>query len=234
MFSLYRPWCKVPCTHMLQNIIISSSLNFCFLVQGKPSTLNPMCAVLVLSALSWGTTAGLSCENMLLFGIQLTIIYACQHIWQLSFWYFFCHTGKGWYGKCKSWSPFQQCHCKFHYHFSFQFMYIISSLNSVQFQLTFLNAMCVDQVNQYLEDYERALRGFEAASIRDPGLHADHEVNKLVNLLGKLEDLIVNKVCIYCKIPVFVFSISCSSMVELFLVSRAFFFEYFDLYLSAC
>lgn len=48
-------------------------------------------------------------------------------------------------------------------------------------------------VNQYLEDYERALRGFEAASIRDPGLHADHEVNKLVNLLGKLEDLIVNK-----------------------------------------
>ena len=110
-------------------------------------------------------------------------------------------------------------------------MYIISSLNSVQFQLTFLNAMCVDQVNQYLEDYERALRGFEAASIRDPGLHADHEVNKLVNLLGKLEDLIVNKVC---KIPVFVFSISCSSMVELFLVSRASFFGSFDLYLSAC
>lgn len=50
------------------------------------------------------------------------------------------------------------------------------------------------QVHQYLEDYERALRGFEAASVRDPGLHADHEVNKLVNLLGKLEDLIVNKV----------------------------------------
>lgn len=48
-------------------------------------------------------------------------------------------------------------------------------------------------VHQYLEDYERALRGFEAASVRDPGLHADHEVNKLVNLLSKLEDLIVNK-----------------------------------------
>ena len=113
-------------------------------------------------------------------------------------------------------------------------MYIISSPNSVQFQLTFLNAMRVDQVNQYLEDYERALRGFEAASIRDPGLHADHEVNKLVNLLGKLEDLIVNKVCIYCKIPVCVFSISCFSMVEYFQVSRAFFFGYFDLYLSSC
>lgn len=52
------------------------------------------------------------------------------------------------------------------------------------------------QVHQYLEDYERALRGFEAASVRDPGLHADHEVNKLVNLLSKLEDLIVNKVCL--------------------------------------
>jgi hypothetical protein len=53
------------------------------------------------------------------------------------------------------------------------------------------------QVHQYLEDYERALRGFEAASVRDPGLHADHEVNKLVNLLSKLEDLIVNKVCLW-------------------------------------
>lgn len=84
-------------------------------------------------------------------------------------------------------------------------MYIISSLNSVQFQLTVLNAMGVDQVNQYLEDYERALRGFEAASIRDPGLHADHEVNKLVNLLGKIEDLIINKVCTHCKNPVHVF-----------------------------
>lgn len=94
--------------------------------------------------------------------------------------------------------------------------------------------MRVDQVNQYLEDYERALRGFEAASIRDPGLHADHEVNKLVNLLGKLEDLIVNKVCIYCRNPVCVFSTRCSSMIEYFLVSRTVFWGYFDLYLSAC
>ncbi|KAH8968492.1 hypothetical protein BDL97_03G130400 [Sphagnum fallax] len=48
-------------------------------------------------------------------------------------------------------------------------------------------------VHQYLEDYERALQKFEAASIRDPGLHAEHEVSKLVNLLSKLEDLTVNK-----------------------------------------
>jgi predicted transcriptional regulator len=49
-------------------------------------------------------------------------------------------------------------------------------------------------VHQYLEDYERALQRFEAASIRDPGLHAQHEVSKLVNLLSRLEDLTVNKV----------------------------------------
>ncbi|CAM6028933.1 unnamed protein product [Sphagnum balticum] len=48
-------------------------------------------------------------------------------------------------------------------------------------------------VHQYLEDYERALQRFEAASIRDPGLHAQHEVSKLVNLLSRLEDLTVNK-----------------------------------------
>ena len=57
--------------------------------------------------------------------------------------------------------------------------------------------MAYEQVHQYLEDYERALRGFEAASVRDPGLHADHEVNKLVSLLGQLEDLITNKVCLW-------------------------------------
>jgi len=48
-------------------------------------------------------------------------------------------------------------------------------------------------VHQYLEDYERALQRFEAASICDPGLHAQHEVSKLVNLLSRLEDLTVNK-----------------------------------------
>lgn len=48
-------------------------------------------------------------------------------------------------------------------------------------------------VNRYLEDYERALKGFQAASLRDPGLHADEEVDKLVKLLAKLEDSVVNK-----------------------------------------
>jgi hypothetical protein len=51
----------------------------------------------------------------------------------------------------------------------------------------------LEQVHQYLEDYERALQRFEAASICDPGLHAQHEVSKLVNLLSRLEDLTVNK-----------------------------------------
>ncbi|KAI5062813.1 hypothetical protein GOP47_0021360 [Adiantum capillus-veneris] len=48
-------------------------------------------------------------------------------------------------------------------------------------------------VNRYLEDYERALKGFQAAALRDPGLHADEEVEKLVKLLAKLEDAMVNK-----------------------------------------
>lgn len=48
-------------------------------------------------------------------------------------------------------------------------------------------------VNQYLEDYERALKGFKAASLRDPGLHAEEEVEKLVKLLAKLEDSTTNK-----------------------------------------
>ena len=45
-----------------------------------------------------------------------------------------------------------------------------------------------------MEDYETALKGFKAASIRDPGLHADEEVEKLVKLLTKLEDATANKV----------------------------------------
>ncbi|KAH7302738.1 hypothetical protein KP509_23G085400 [Ceratopteris richardii] len=48
-------------------------------------------------------------------------------------------------------------------------------------------------VNRYLEDYERALKGFHAASLRDPGLHADEEVEKLTKLLARLEDAMVNK-----------------------------------------
>lgn len=43
------------------------------------------------------------------------------------------------------------------------------------------------QANKYLENYERALHGFEAAALKDPGLGADEEVKKIVTLLDKLE-----------------------------------------------
>lgn len=46
------------------------------------------------------------------------------------------------------------------------------------------------QVNKYLENYERALRGFEAAALKDPGLNAGEEVQKMVNLLDKLENML--------------------------------------------
>ncbi|XP_050226096.1 uncharacterized protein LOC126675494 isoform X2 [Mercurialis annua] len=43
-------------------------------------------------------------------------------------------------------------------------------------------------VNKYLENYERALSGFEAAASKDPSLNASEEVQKMVNLLDKLEN----------------------------------------------
>ncbi|CAL5078106.1 unnamed protein product [Urochloa decumbens] len=42
--------------------------------------------------------------------------------------------------------------------------------------------------DKYLENYERALRGFEAAALKDPGLGADREVQKIISLLDKLEN----------------------------------------------
>ncbi|XP_010253138.1 PREDICTED: tetratricopeptide repeat protein 5-like isoform X2 [Nelumbo nucifera] len=42
-------------------------------------------------------------------------------------------------------------------------------------------------VNKYLENYERALTGFEAAALKDPGLNATEEVQKMINLLDKVE-----------------------------------------------
>ncbi|KAH8496086.1 hypothetical protein H0E87_019030 [Populus deltoides] len=45
-------------------------------------------------------------------------------------------------------------------------------------------------VNRYLENYERALSGFEAAALKDPSLNATEEVQKMVNLLDKLENLL--------------------------------------------
>ncbi|PPD92878.1 hypothetical protein GOBAR_DD10174 [Gossypium barbadense] len=46
------------------------------------------------------------------------------------------------------------------------------------------------QVNKYLENYDRALAGFEAAALKDPSLNASEEVEKMVNLLNKLEILL--------------------------------------------
>ncbi|KAL8470876.1 hypothetical protein ACS0TY_033449 [Phlomoides rotata] len=45
-------------------------------------------------------------------------------------------------------------------------------------------------VNKYLENYERALSGFEAAALRDPGLNAMEEVQKIVGLLDKTVTLL--------------------------------------------
>ena len=53
-----------------------------------------------------------------------------------------------------------------------------------------LNQTFHAQVNKYLENYERALSGFEAAASRDPGLGANEEVGKIINVLDKLESLL--------------------------------------------
>ncbi|PRQ45648.1 putative histone-lysine N-methyltransferase [Rosa chinensis] len=45
-------------------------------------------------------------------------------------------------------------------------------------------------VNKYLENYEMALTGFDAAALKDPGLNATKEVQKIVNLLDKLDNLL--------------------------------------------
>lgn len=45
-------------------------------------------------------------------------------------------------------------------------------------------------VNKYMENYERALSGFEAAASKDPSLSATEEVRKMVHLLDKLESLL--------------------------------------------
>jgi hypothetical protein len=42
------------------------------------------------------------------------------------------------------------------------------------------------QANKYLENYERALSGFEAAALKDPDLGAGTEVQKITSLLDKL------------------------------------------------
>ncbi|XP_004496996.1 uncharacterized protein [Cicer arietinum] len=44
--------------------------------------------------------------------------------------------------------------------------------------------------NKYQENYQRALSGFEAAALRDPGLNAAEEVQNIVNLLDKVDNLL--------------------------------------------
>lgn len=45
-------------------------------------------------------------------------------------------------------------------------------------------------VNKYLENYEKALSGFDAAAKIDPGLNASEEVQKIAHLLDKLDSLL--------------------------------------------
>ncbi|XP_062020601.1 uncharacterized protein LOC133736985 isoform X5 [Rosa rugosa] len=47
-----------------------------------------------------------------------------------------------------------------------------------------------ENVNKYLENYEMAFTGFETAALKDPGLNATEEVQKIVNLLDKLDNLL--------------------------------------------
>ncbi|KAI3729375.1 hypothetical protein L6452_18031 [Arctium lappa] len=49
-------------------------------------------------------------------------------------------------------------------------------------------------VNTYLENYERALSGFEAAGLKDPCLNATEEVEKMVNLFNKLDSLLKGQI----------------------------------------
>lgn len=49
-------------------------------------------------------------------------------------------------------------------------------------------------VNKYLENYERALTGFEAAALMDPGLNAMEDARMMVLLLDKLDYLLRGQV----------------------------------------
>jgi hypothetical protein len=48
-------------------------------------------------------------------------------------------------------------------------------------------------VHSYLGEYSDALRGFESAAARDRSLNADAEIQKILKLVGRLEDLVANK-----------------------------------------
>ncbi|EPS67032.1 hypothetical protein M569_07743, partial [Genlisea aurea] len=44
-------------------------------------------------------------------------------------------------------------------------------------------------VNRYMENYDRALSGFEAAALKDPSLNASREIDRIVQLLDKIQTL---------------------------------------------
>ncbi|VFQ64874.1 unnamed protein product [Cuscuta campestris] len=48
-------------------------------------------------------------------------------------------------------------------------------------------------LNKYLENYEKALTGFEAAALKDPGLNATEEVQQVLYLLDKLHSLLTGR-----------------------------------------
>ncbi|URE39952.1 Tetratricopeptide repeat protein [Musa troglodytarum] len=48
-------------------------------------------------------------------------------------------------------------------------------------------SLALSKANKYLENYERALHGFEVAALKDPGLNADDEAQKITGLLDKIE-----------------------------------------------
>jgi hypothetical protein len=60
----------------------------------------------------------------------------------------------------------------------------ISTKNFIICIISFI--LVLFQANKYLENYERALSGFEAAALKDPDLGADTEVQKITSLLDKL------------------------------------------------
>ncbi|KAI7758120.1 hypothetical protein M8C21_010567 [Ambrosia artemisiifolia] len=72
-------------------------------------------------------------------------------------------------------------------------------------------------VNTYLENYERALSGFEAAASIDPCLNATEEVQKMITLFDKLDSLLKGQIKakrlasltsslpeVQCKLPNFI------------------------------
>ena len=84
-------------------------------------------------------------------------------------------------------------------------------LESFSSDIIILLSIIYIQVNKYLENYERALSGFEAAASKDPGLNATEEADKLISLLDKL-DSFLRVSCKYTCQPfegLFIYNVLC-------------------------